>query len=167
MFRFDASSAFALTLAVGSSLSAAWWLNHLGDRGEAQAAPAMAPATGRPGQVLMGPDGHYWTEAVIEGRAVRMMVDTGASVVVLTRDDAARLGLRPGADAYTAVVQTASGPTPAAPVSLAHVSVGAARVDHVPALVIARGLPHSLLGMTYLSRLSGFEATPVGLTLRP
>lgn len=162
-----ASSAVVLTLAVASALSAAWWLNHMGDRGMARAAPAAAVATGTPAQVVRAADGHYWAEAEVDGKAVRLMVDTGASVVVLTPDDARRLGVRLAPDAFTGRVQTASGVVEAAPVVLASVAVAGARVADVPALVVAEGLPHSLLGMSYLGRLSRFEATPAGLTLRP
>ena len=63
--------------------------------------------------------------------------------------------------------ETASGRVGAARVTLDHVAVAGARVDHVEALVVRDGLPHSLLGMSYLGRLSRFEATPAGLTLRP
>ncbi|RZJ74790.1 MAG: hypothetical protein EON88_37310, partial [Brevundimonas sp.] len=55
----------------------------------------------------------------------------------------------------------------AAPVTLQTVSVAGARVEQVEALVVAEGLPHSLLGMSYLGRLSAFTATPAALTLRP
>ena len=50
----------------------------------------------------------------------------------------------------------------------AHVlDVAGARVDRVEALVVEQGLEYSLLGMSYLGRLSAFSATPAGLTLRP
>ncbi len=167
MIRFDASSAVVLTLAVASSLSAAWWLNHMDGRGQAVAAPVVSAATGTAAQVVRGADGHYWAQADIDGRAVRVMVDTGASVVALTPADAARLGVELEASDFSAVVQTASGPVSAAPVTLKHVAVAGARVDDVQALVVKEGLPHSLLGMSFLGRLSRFEATPAGLTLRP
>ena len=168
--RFDFSSAGVMALAVASALSTAWWLNHADARGQAQAAtPAAvhAPAAGAPAQVLKAADGHYWADALIDGKAVRLMVDTGASVVVLTPADAARLGLRLRSGDFSATVITASGPVPAAPVALQTVAVAGARVEQVEALVVERGLPHSLLGMSYLGRLSSFSATPVGLTLRP
>jgi aspartyl protease family protein len=117
--------------------------------------------------VLKAPDGHYWADALIEGRADRVMVDTGASVVALTRDDAARLGLDLQPEDFSGTVVTASGPVRAAPVRLQAVAVAGARVTSVEALVVEHGLPHSLLGMSYLGRLSSFSATPVGLTLRP
>jgi len=173
--RFDFSSAAVLALAVASSLTALWWMDKAGLRGEAQAAEVVAaevvavhaPAHGAPGQVLKAADGHYWAEAVIDGRAVHVMVDTGASVVVLTPADAARLGLDLKSKDFSGTVITASGPVRAAPVALKTVAVAGTRVDRVQALVVEQGLPHSLLGMSYLGRLSGFEATPAALTLRP
>ena len=159
-----------MALAVASALTTAWWLNHAGARGQAFAAtPAAvhAPAHGATAQVLKAADGHYWADALIDGKAVRVMVDTGASVVVLTPADAARLGLRLKADDFSGSLITASGPVRAARVALETVAVAGTRVDRVEALVVERGLPHSLLGMSYLGRLSSFSATPTELTLRP
>ena len=167
--RFDVSSLAVMALAVTSALTTAWWMDQSGMRSQARAAVpvAAAPATGGPAQVLKAADGHYWADALIEGRAVRVMVDTGASVVALTRDDAARLGLKLLAEDFSATVITASGPVRAAPVQLQAVAVAGARVERVQALVVEAGLPHSLLGMSYLGRLSSFSATPVEITLRP
>ena len=169
--RFDLSSAAVMAFAVASALATAWWMDQAGLRGSAHAATpppvVSAPASGRPGQVLKAADGHYWADAVIEGRVVRVMVDTGATVVVLTPADAARLGLKLSATDFSGSVATASGPVRAAPVELKAVAVAGARVDAVRALVVEHGLPHSLLGMSYLGRLSSFSATPAGLTLRP
>jgi len=168
--RFDLSSLGVMVLAVASALTAAWWLNPAGPRGQAQAATpvvAQAAAEGLPAQVLKAADGHYWADARIDGQAVRVMVDTGASVVALTPADARRLGLRLTPADFTGTVITASGSVRAAPVQLAEVAVAGARVDEVEALVVEHGLPHSLLGMSYLGRLSSFSATPAGLTLRP
>ena len=91
----------------------------------------------------------------------------GATVVALTPDDAVRLGLRLKPEDFSGTVITASGPVRAAPVELQAVAVAGARVERVEALVVERGLPHSLLGMSYLGRLSSFSATPVEITLRP
>ena len=172
--RFDFSSLGVMVLAVASALTAAWWLNHAEARGQAHASvPASAHALARigPAQVLKAADGHYWADALIDARngqrAVRVMVDTGAGVVVLTPDDARRLGLQLKPDDFSGTVITASGPVRAAPVALQTVAVAGARVEEVEAMVVERGLPHSLLGMSYLGRLSSFSATPAGLTLRP
>jgi len=172
--RFDLSSLGIMAVAVASALTTVWVMDEAGLRGQAQAATVPAvrsasllPAHGAPAQVLKGLDGHYWADALVEGRAVRMMVDTGASVVALTRHDAARLGLRLEPADFSGTVITASGPVRAAPVELQTVAVAGARVERVQALVVERGLPHSLLGMSYLGRLSAFTATPASLTLRP
>ncbi|MBU1540694.1 MAG: TIGR02281 family clan AA aspartic protease [Alphaproteobacteria bacterium] len=168
--RVDLSSAGVMALAVASALSTAWWLNHADARGQAHAAvpaPVHAAAHGAPARVFKAADGHYWAEARIDGEAVRLMVDTGASLVVLTPADAARLGLGLQPGDFSGTVITASGPVRAAPVALRSVAVAGARVEQVEALVVERGLPHSLLGMSYLGRLSSFSATPAEITLRP
>jgi aspartyl protease family protein len=128
---------------------------------------AAAPATGQDAEVPKGPDGHYWAEASVGGQEVRFLVDTGASAVALTPEDAERLGIDPSTLSYAYTVTTASGHAPAARVQLASVVVAGAEVDNVEAYVIQNGLEHSLLGMSYLGRLSRFEATQSSLILRP
>ena len=172
MVRFDLQSAIVMGMATLSSLSVAWVLSHQTPRA-AQAATPVAPIVtaspipGQPAQIAKSADGHFWAEADIDDRAIRVLVDTGASVVALTRGDAQRLGLSLMPADFTITVQTASGSARAAPVELDHVAVAGARVEKVQALVVEEGLPHSLLGMSYLGRLSAFEARPTGLTLRP
>lgn len=173
MARFALSSGVMLALALSGAGAAGYALSHIGDSGQAQAASAPVleaapePAAGQAAQISRAADGHYWAEANINGRAVRVLVDTGASVVALTRDDALRLGFMLESADFTHPVLTANGEGRAARIELTHVAVGGARVERVQALVVERGLTNSLLGMSYLGRLSRFEATPHGLTLRP
>lgn len=171
MVRIDTQSVVVLGFALMASFGTALTIRHLEGDGMAQAAtPVVEAAVGASGtdaQVVKGADGHYWAEANIDGKAVRVLVDTGASVVALTRADALRLGVEPEPEAFTGKVQTASGVVRAAPVQLKTISVAGARVDRVEALVVEQGLEYSLLGMSYLGRLSAFSATPTGLTLRP
>ncbi|WP_295184315.1 TIGR02281 family clan AA aspartic protease [uncultured Brevundimonas sp.] len=171
MVRIDTQSVVVLGFALMASFGTALTIRHLEGDGMAQAAtPVVEAAVGASGtdaQVVKGADGHYWAEANIDGKAVRVLVDTGASVVALTRADALRLGVDPEPEAFTGKVQTASGVVRAAPVQLKTISVAGARVDRVEALVVEQGLEYSLLGMSYLGRLSAFSATPTGLTLRP
>ena len=112
-------------------------------------------------------DGHYWAMADVNGRAVRVLVDTGATAVALTPQDAERLGFRAADLHYGSSVITAAGATRAAPIHLASISVAGARLDNVDALVIEHGLDASLLGMSYLGRLTRFEATRTTLVLQP
>jgi aspartyl protease family protein len=171
MVRIDTQSVVVLGFALMASFGTALTIRHLEGDGMAQAATPMVEAaigaSGTDAQVVKGADGHYWAEANIDGKAVRVLVDTGASVVALTRADALRLGVDPEPEAFTGKVQTASGVVRAAPVQLKTISVAGARVDRVEALVVEQGLEYSLLGMSYLGRLSAFSATPAGLTLRP
>ena len=172
MIRIDLQSAAVLSVALLASFATALTIRNL-DGGDtvmaatADVAVAQASASGVATQVVKGPDGHYWAQAKIEGRAVHVLVDTGASVVALTRADARRLGVDPAPEAFTGKVQTASGIVRAAPVRLKTISVAGVRVDEVEALVVEEGLAYSLLGMSYLGRLSAFEARPTGMTLRP
>jgi len=134
-----------------------------------RAALAITPtaAEGEPASIAKAADGHYWAEADVNGSRVRFLVDTGASAVALTAADARRLGFDTSKLDYAYKVMTASGQARAAAVKLGSVSVAGAQVANVDALVIEEGLDTSLLGMTYLGRLSRFEATKTALILRP
>ena len=110
-------------------------------------------------------DGHFWAIGRVNGGSVRFLVDTGATAVALTPADAARLGLKPEDLHYSTTVVTAGGSTRAAAVKLASMTVSGATLRNVDALVIEKGLDTSLLGMSYLGRLTRFEATQTSLTL--
>lgn len=140
----------------------------------AQAAPVLradaavqSPAHPATSQVLKGADGHYWAQADVDGKAVRFLVDTGATAVALTADDARRLGYDLRSLDYRYEVVTAEGKVKAAGVRLASVSIAGARVNDVDALILERGLSTSLLGMSYLGKLQSFEATRTALILKP
>jgi len=97
--------------------------------------------------------GHFSVEADVNGTSVRMVVDTGASAVVLTEDDAESIGLKTDGLSYDASIETANGSTSAALVVLDEVRVGSIVRNNVRALV-TRDLSVSLLGMTFLNTLS-------------
>ena len=117
-----------------------------------------------------GADGHFWVDGTTSsdvGRArIHFLVDTGASTVALTATDAARLGLSPERLIYSRPVFTAQGEVQAAPVMLSRIDVGGVQVREVKALVLKAGPKTSLLGMSYLGRLSRIEATPDSLILK-
>lgn len=118
-------------------------------------------------RIARADDGHYWAVGETGGQSVRFLVDTGATAVSLTPADARRFGIDTRALAYDLEVITAQGRARAAAVRLDELSVDGATVTDVDALVIEKGLETSLLGMSYLGRLSRFEATPTALVLRP
>jgi aspartyl protease family protein len=129
-------------------------------------APVVATADDGAAQIVKAADGHFWAEAKVDGRAVRFLIDTGATTVALSQIDAKRLGIDTKSLDYSYKVITASGQARAASVKLASISVAGAQVRDVDALVIEKGLETSLLGMSYLGRLSSFQATPRALVLR-
>jgi aspartyl protease family protein len=165
-----------MTCAISSAVLAGMGFIKLDDQpaapvAEAAAAPSStlpdAPVASDDGHVTAIPkaqDGHFWANATVNNKAVRFLVDTGATVVVLTEDDAQRLGIDKSNLTYDRKVVTAMGSTQAATVTLASVAVGQSTVHNVEALIIPQG-GTSLLGMSYLGRLSRMEATPSSLVL--
>jgi len=134
----------------------------------ARASLASSPAPAVAGGALTkASDGHFWADGEVDGARVRFLVDTGATAVALTPADAQRLGIDLQRLSYGYTVMTAGGRARAASVKLASVSVAGARLTDVDALVIEKGLDASLLGMSYLGRLSSFQATRQALFLRP
>ena len=131
------------------------------------AANAEAAQGGFRATIRKSSDGHYWANGQVDGATVRFLVDTGATAVSLTPDDARRLGFDPATLNYRNRVITAAGATRAAPVRLASLTVSGARLRNVDALVIEKGLDTSLLGMSYLGRLASFQATRQALILQP
>ena len=86
------------------------------------------------------------------------MADTGATLVVLTYEDAARLGLSPHSLDFSGLAETANGVSRVAPVTLDRVRVEDITVRDVPAVVAERGaLATNLLGMSFLARLKSFQ----------
>jgi aspartyl protease family protein len=122
------------------------------------AAPEPPPADSRSVIVSRDGRGHFQLDARVDGRRLTFMVDTGASVIALTADDAATLGIHPSASEFTALVSTANGTVKAAPVELDRVEIEDITVRNVAAMVLPDGaLRDNLLGMSFLSRLHRWE----------
>ena len=156
-------------------------LGHFGRTGDAGPEPAaqarQAPeppvsqaaqsgATGDELIVRAGPNGHFMVDAVVDGVELRFLVDTGASRVVLTAEDAERLGYRLDGLDYSERYQTANGEILGAPVVLPELRIGDLEIEDVHSSVIRAPLSTSLLGMTFLSRLESFEVRDEALILR-
>ncbi len=127
---------------------------------------ARSGATGDEMIVPAGPNGHFMVDAVVDGVEIRFLVDTGATSVVLTADDAERLGYRLDGLDHSERYQTANGEILGAPVVLPELRIGDLEIADVRASVIRAPLSTSLLGMTFLSRLESFEVRNEGLILR-
>lgn len=110
-------------------------------------------------------DGHYYMVLSIDGTAVEFMVDTGASEMVLTRHDAARVGIDLDRLDYYGTAYTANGRVRTAPIRLQRVEAGPFVDGNVSAWVNEGEMDQSLLGMSYLRRWSRIEITGDALVL--
>lgn len=112
-------------------------------------------------------DGHFRLTAKVDGRPVRFLVDTGASLVALAPHDADALGFDLARLNYGLRLNTANGTAWAASVSLGKITVGSIGVRNVAGSVSREGLSESLLGLTFLNRLSGYEVRGNTMILKP
>ena len=112
-------------------------------------------------------DGHFTAAVKVNGKSISMIVDTGASTIVLKPEDAEKAGIDVSKLTYRVPVITANGRTIAARVRLDEVAIGPLDRKKVDALVAQPGaLTQSLLGMSFLSRLRSYEFSGDFLTLR-
>ncbi|MGB3455634.1 MAG: TIGR02281 family clan AA aspartic protease [Litorimonas sp.] len=133
--------------------------------------PTIQPSKPAPlsqGSVVSLPrtNGQFFATGRVNSGTVRFLVDTGASTVALTLEDARKAGIRVDQLNYTVTVATANGETQAARAELRDVRIGGVRVTDVEALVLREGLHISLLGMTFLGELQKVEVLPNQMILR-
>jgi aspartyl protease family protein len=154
-----------LLLVVGYSYR--FELRDVADRVTAQLLPGHVAGHGRNVEVVRGRGGDFAVGAQINGVRIPMVLDTGATSVVLTHEAAKAAGLPLEVLDYTVNVDTANGRTHAAPVTLDRLAVGGLIERAVPALVAQPGqLKNNLLGMTFLNRLDSWEVRGDRLRLR-
>jgi aspartyl protease family protein len=114
-----------------------------------------------------GQAGHFLADTLVDGSPISMMVDTGATTIALSYEDAQRAGLNPQNLAFNSIVMTANGPARSAYVTIPQLSVGGISRTNLQAGVAERGkLDKSLLGMNFLSTLSSFSFSGDELKLR-
>ena len=139
--------------------------------------PASAPAPARTREkpqalnafgaitLVRAPDSHFYAEAELNGAPTRFLVDTGATSVILTAEDARNAGI--GAGEYSARAVGVGGEVRLMPAEVARFSLGQVALDNVPVLVAEEGqLPISLLGQAFLSRVGTVAIEGDRLTLR-
>jgi aspartyl protease family protein len=155
----------ALILAVGYTYRGE--LREISDRVLAELMPGRAVTRGLVVEIARGRGGDFQVAAQINGARVQMVLDTGASAVVLTQDAAKAAGLPLEVLSYNVPVETANGRTRTAAVTLDRVAVGGIVERGVPALIAQPGqLRTNLLGMSFLNRLESWEVRGDRLTMR-
>lgn len=136
------------------------------------AAPAVAPALGNPvpGSLTLitrDPDSHFRAQMLVNGRPIRMMVDSGATSVVLRESDARTAGIIINAASYSASADTAGGQVAVAPVVIERLAIGTIERRDVQAAVVADDkLSQSLLGQSFLGQLNEVKISGNTMQLR-
>ena len=166
------SRVLLLAVLVAATAGAAW---AYGDPAQISKASALVsdmlrkqvPPPARAVEVPRGDTGEFGLQATINGVNAPMVIDTGATSVVLTWETARSLGLPLELLVYNVEVETAAGHTRAARLTLDRLAVGKLVERSVPALVVPRGqMKTNLLGMSFLDRLESWEVRPDKLMLR-
>jgi aspartyl protease family protein len=160
------SGALALVLAPGGFVERYLTRQLPGPAGTAQTATLHAPPAPNENVYRRSRDGHFYVDADVNGARIRFLVDTGATYVALSPDDARSAGVRVFESDYTARTSTANGITRVAPVTLREVELDQLQLFDVRAVVLEKPMPVSLLGMSFLSRLQGYETRNDELVLR-
>lgn len=112
------------------------------------------------------PDGHFYADVRINGITSRMLIDTGASSVILTRSDAQRAGIQARPGEFTTIARTAGGEIGLKPVTIDRIALGSVDSRNVEAMVAETDLPVSLLGQSFLERVGTVEISGNELRLR-
>lgn len=152
------SSVLALLLTLSAGLPG------LTPRSESEPVPLRLMAMT---ELEAGSGGHFITKADINGQDIMVLVDTGATAVALSYEDAEAAGLKPRGLDYTVKVSTANGEGRAAKVKLRYVMIDNVKVRDVDGLVLQEGvMKGTLLGMSFLSRLRSFTVEDGKLILK-
>lgn len=111
-------------------------------------------------------NGHFYADAEVNGTPVHFLVDTGASMVALTREDARRVGLSVDDASFSVIGSGASGAVTGRQVMFSTIKLGGKRVDDVKGAVLGDGLGVSLLGQSFLSRIGNVSISDDEMVLR-
>jgi len=161
---------FALWVAIGTALFVGYSLKddfvNFGYKLKAELIPHSGRSHGNKIEFRSQRDGHFVVNSVVDGMKIRFLIDTGASDVVLNLSDAERLGINLKKLSFHKLYHTANGIGRGAPVQLGMVKIGPIEIDNVRASVNGAKMKTSLLGMSFLSRIGGYEVVGNRLTLK-
>lgn len=138
-------------------------------RSEAKAADSAAseswPASSEAVELKREPNGHFYADVEINGTPIRALVDTGASGIALSRDDARRAGIGISIGMYEVVGEGASGEVRGERVTLDRVTLGPETAENMRAIVLDSG-NQTLLGQSFLSHFDSVEIQGDTMILR-
>jgi aspartyl protease family protein len=126
--------------------------------GTSSETPVTVEGAARPTvRIPAGEGGHYWVEAQINGRPARFLIDSGATMTVLSRPLATASGLNIRADETGARLRTATGDITAHRSSIPSFAIGSIRVSDLPVLVLDTPGETNVIGMDILSKLNSWR----------
>jgi aspartyl protease family protein len=142
-------------------------VGEVGERVLTQVIPGYVASRGREVELSRGRAGEFPVTTRVNGARVAMILDTGASAVMLTQDAARAAGLPLEVLNYTVSLETANGRTRAAAVTIDRLAIGNIVERSVPALIVPNNqLKTNLLGMTFLNRLESWHVKGDRLLMR-
>jgi aspartyl protease family protein len=162
---------------VATALAVGWLMPSRRSPGVVAAAVKADTATGVERDSSIGlkemvvqrqPNGHFYVDGTVNGQSVRFLIDTGATSVALTAEDASRVGLPFSTAEFQQIGYGASGPVMGKQVTLSSVALGRNEVTDVRAVIMADapGLNISLLGQSYLERIGSVQISGDEMVLR-
>jgi len=107
--------------------------------------------------ISLSRDGHFYLDVMVNGVPMRFMIDTGASDIVLSLEEARRIGINPKKLIFNRPYQTANGMSFGANITLDEIEVGNTKFNNVSASVNNADMGTSLLGMSFLRRFKKYE----------
>lgn len=157
---------FTIAVSLGATR---WAADRTGPETTPSATQMSAPGPRQPVTLAVAADyrGHYIVHPSVDNYRIKMMVDTGASIVALTAADARALGIRADASSRKMVLSTANGTVTGYRTLLREIRLGDIVVRNVDAVVLPeRALSMSLLGNSFLGKLQGYEVQTGRMVLR-
>ena len=132
---------------------------------DSRASSSSAPSSTDEIKLTREDNGHFYADVEINGSPIRVLVDTGASGIALSRSDARRAGLAVSAGMFEVIGKGANGDVQGEYVKLDRVSLGSTKVEGVSAVVLDEG-EQSLLGQSFLSKFETVEIRGDTMVLR-
>jgi aspartyl protease family protein len=128
------------------------------DAAPVRAASVTAKASA-PQEIMLErkPNGHFYVDAEVNGHFIRFVVDTGATTVALTSDDAKSAGIDFSPDKFEVVGRAAAGDLMGQRVNVNKIAVGDRSAYDVRAIVMGQGADVSLLGQNFLAKMKSIR----------
>jgi aspartyl protease family protein len=139
----------------------------VGQRLRAAINPEAGIVSGETLRIPMSDDGHFWVRGAVNGIEQRFLIDSGATTVVLSGDAVRAAGIAPDGDGFASIVNTANGTVAANRVSIDRLTVGPIAREELAAVTAPEFGDVNVLGMNFLSTLSGWGVEGRTLILKP